>query len=101
MRSPFHPPPALLCAALNALLHCRTLCSQITWRKRANESPADYGALMDAVGGGLLQATQALGLLLRPADPLPPGARPAARPCVAPRCWPLASARAELLLLVL
>ncbi|KAG2429155.1 hypothetical protein HYH02_014190 [Chlamydomonas schloesseri] len=45
---------------------------QITWRKRANESPADYGALMDSVGGGLLQATQALGLLLGPADPLPP-----------------------------
>ncbi|KAG2446348.1 hypothetical protein HXX76_000935 [Chlamydomonas incerta] len=45
---------------------------QITWRKRSNESAADYGALMDAVGGGLLQATQALGLLLRPADPLPP-----------------------------
>ncbi|GLC45454.1 hypothetical protein PLESTM_001736400 [Pleodorina starrii] len=45
---------------------------QITWRKRANETPADYTALMDGVGAALLGATGALGLLLGPQDPLPP-----------------------------
>ncbi|GIL83720.1 hypothetical protein Vretifemale_12459 [Volvox reticuliferus] len=45
---------------------------QITWRKRGNESFADYSELMDGVGGALLGSTAALGLLLGPQDPLPP-----------------------------
>ncbi|GLI64319.1 hypothetical protein VaNZ11_007546 [Volvox africanus] len=45
---------------------------QITWRKRGNESFADYSELMDGVAGALLGSTAALGLLLGPQDPLPP-----------------------------
>ncbi|GFR51745.1 hypothetical protein Agub_g14192, partial [Astrephomene gubernaculifera] len=57
--------PALRLQALDVM-------RQITWRKRANESPSDYSALMDGLGGALLGATGALGLLLGPQDPLPP-----------------------------
>ncbi|GIL52037.1 hypothetical protein Vafri_7993 [Volvox africanus] len=45
---------------------------QITWRKRGNESFADYSELMDGVAGALLGSTAALGLILGPQDPLPP-----------------------------
>ncbi|EFJ50786.1 hypothetical protein VOLCADRAFT_88659, partial [Volvox carteri f. nagariensis] len=57
--------PSLRMQALDVL-------RQVTWRKRANETPADYITLMDGVGGALLGATAALGLLLSPQDPLPP-----------------------------